>query len=59
MRKDIKGVVALIYLEKKIKIVRCTFLDNYPKKLDGFALNLQYVLSLQGVGQDKTKETLV
>ena len=34
------------------------FLDNSSEKLDEFALNLQYKLSLQEV-RDKTKEVLI
>ena len=42
-----------------LKILECTILDQSPPKLDVFALNLQYILILQEVGHDKTKETLV
>ena len=35
------------------------FLDKVPQKLDRILLNLQYILFLREVGQDKTKETLV
>ena len=34
------------------------FLDKFPQNLDGFAIILQYISSLQEFGQDKTKETM-
>ena len=41
-----------------LKLLSCTFFGKSSQKLDGFAINLQYILSLQEVGQAKTKETL-
>ena len=40
-----------------LKILEGKFLDQFPLKLDVFVLNLQYILILQEVGHDKTKET--
>ena len=34
-------------------------MDKSPQQLDLFALNLQYILSLQEVRKDKTGETVV
>ena len=45
-------------IEVFFKFLKCTFLDKSPQKIDGFALNIQYILSLQEIGQYKTKETL-
>ena len=42
-----------------LKVLDSTFLDQSPKKLDVFVLNLLYILILQEVGQNKAKETLV
>ena len=44
--------ISLVELEEK-KCGRCL------QKLDSFVLNLQCILILHEVGQDKTKETLV
>ena len=44
---------------KFLKFLECTLLDQSSQKLDVFALNLQYILILQEVGHNKTKETLV
>ena len=48
-----------MYVKNYIEILECTLLDQSPQKLDVFALNLQYILILQEIGHDKTKETLV
>ena len=40
---------------KFLKSWNVLFLDKAHQKLDIFALNLQYFLSLQDFGQDKTK----
>ena len=44
---------------KVFKILKAIFLDKSTQQLDVFAPNLQYILILQQVGQDQTKETLV
>ena len=58
VRKETSVVDALMYVKNYIwvlKILDSTFLDQSPQKLDVFVLNLQYILILQDVGQDKTK----
>ena len=59
--KKVRSLLSCIFkmIFKFLKILQCTFLDKSPQKLDIFAINLQYILSLQKVGQDKTKETVV
>ena len=56
------GVVAILCVKNDIKvlpILQCTFFNKSPQKLNVFELSIQYILILQEVGQNKTKETLV
>ena len=50
---------AIMYGKNNITVHKILFLDKSPKKVDVFAPNLQYILSLHGVLQDKTNKTLV
>ena len=46
VRKGTSAVSAILYVKndmKVSKIIKVTFLDKSPQKLDAFALNLQFI----------------
>ena len=59
--KKVRSLLSCIFkmIFKFLKILQCTFLDKSPQKLDVISLSIQYILILQEVEQDKTKETVV